>query len=113
MVVKYYCLIIRSFTGDVGIRSTQVPIHCRNIEQGIRQATVTVYNTITDAAGIVQVTQAYVLDNGVGEWALYLYDGSAWVKISTKIVLIQMHKHLHRFVMPMTWIWKQQHSCNG
>ena len=29
-----------------------------------------------------QVTAAYVIDNGVGEWALYLYDGSAWTKVS-------------------------------
>ena len=76
-----------AFTGDVGIFSSHTgsyPIAV-NIEQGIRQATVTVYNNITarDAAGTAATgDQAYVLDNGVGEWALYLYDGSGWVKIS-------------------------------
>ena len=76
-----------SFTGDVGIFSSHTgsyPIAV-NIEQGIRQATVTVYNNIAarDASGTAATgDQAYVLDNGVGEWALYLYDGSAWVKIS-------------------------------
>ena len=35
-----------------------------NVEQGIRAASST------------------VIDNGVGEWALYLWDGSAWVKVS-------------------------------
>ena len=55
-----------------------------NVEQGIRSASITVVNTISARNSLTPTTgdQAYVLDNGVGEWALYLYDGSAWTKVS-------------------------------
>jgi len=55
-----------------------------NVEQGIRAASITVVATIASRNSLSPATgdQAYVLDNGVGEWALYLYDGSAWTKVS-------------------------------
>ena len=55
-----------------------------NVEQGIRSASVQVVNNIAARNSLTPTTgdQAYVIDNGVGEWALYLYDGSAWTKVS-------------------------------
>ena len=55
-----------------------------NVEQGIRSASVQVVNNISARNSLTPTTgdQAYVIDNGVGEWALYLYDGSAWTKVS-------------------------------
>jgi hypothetical protein len=55
-----------------------------NVEQGIRSASVTVVSNINSRNSLSPTTgdQAYVIDNGVGEWALYLYDGSAWTKVS-------------------------------
>lgn len=55
-----------------------------NVEQGIRSASVTVVTDISARNALTPTTgdQAYVIDNGVGEWALYLYDGSAWTKVS-------------------------------
>lgn len=55
-----------------------------NVEQGIRSASVTVVTDISARNALTPTTgdQAYVIDNGVGEWALYLYDGSSWTKVS-------------------------------
>ena len=55
-----------------------------NVEQGIRSASVTVVADISSRNSLSPTTgdQAYVIDNGVGEWALYLYDGSNWTKVS-------------------------------
>ena len=70
-------------TGIFSVHNGMFPL-AMNVEQGIRSASVRVVtdisarNAITPTAG----DQAYVIDNGVGEWALYLYDGSAWTKIS-------------------------------
>ena len=58
-----------------------------NIEQGIRTGGTTLVGTIS--ARDVQVSWAggtYVTNAGDGEWGLYLYTGSAWVEILTKIV---------------------------
>ena len=53
------------------------------LNKELRSASVQVVNniaqeTLTPTTG----DPAYVIDNGVGEWALYLYDGSAWTKVS-------------------------------
>lgn len=55
-----------------------------NVEQGIRAASVTVVADISSRNSLTPTTgdQAYVINNGVGEWALYLYDGSGWTKVS-------------------------------
>lgn len=55
-----------------------------NVEQGIRAGSVTVVNNIAARNNLTAQTgdQAHVLTAADGEWALYLYDGGSWVKIS-------------------------------
>ncbi len=75
-----------NFENNIGIFSVHngmFPL-AMNVEQGIRSASIQVVNNISARNSLSPTTgdQAYVLDNGVGEWALYLYDGSAWTKVS-------------------------------
>ena len=55
-----------------------------NIEQGIRTGGTTLVADISsrDALSSQAGDQAYVTNKGDGEWGLYLYTGSAWVKVS-------------------------------
>lgn len=55
-----------------------------NIERGLRSAGTTVVANITarDALNPQTGDQAYVLNAGNGEWALYVYNGSAWVQVA-------------------------------
>jgi hypothetical protein len=55
-----------------------------NVEQGLRNGTVTVVPNIASRDTLLATVgdQAYVLNAGNGEWALYLYNGSAWVQVS-------------------------------
>ena len=55
-----------------------------NVEQGLKNATVTVVADISARNNLSSTVgdQAYVLNAGDNEWALYLYDGSAWSKVS-------------------------------
>ena len=70
-------------TGVFSVHNGMFPL-AMNVEQGIRSASVTVVTDISARNALSPTTgdQAYVIDNGVGEWALYLYDGSAWTKVS-------------------------------
>ena len=75
-----------AFENNMGIFSVHngmFPL-AMNVEQGIRSASVTVVADISSRNSLSPTTgdQAYVIDNGVGEWALYLYDGSNWTKVS-------------------------------
>ena len=58
-----------------------------NVEKGIRSgggitvlADMAARNAMTPLTG----DQAHVLDTGEGEWALYLYSGSAWTLIANE-----------------------------
>ena len=55
-----------------------------NIEQGIRTGGTTLVADVSsrDALSSQAGDQAYVTNKGDGEWGLYLYTGSAWVKVS-------------------------------
>jgi len=70
-------------TGIFSVHNGMFPL-AMNVEQGIRSASVTVVSDISSRNSLSPTTgdQAYVIDNGVGEWALYLWDGSAWTKVS-------------------------------
>ena len=55
------------------------------VEQGSGAGKITTYATIANrnaAVGVTQGDMAFVTNTGENEWALYLYDGSAWIKIS-------------------------------
>ena len=55
------------------------------VEQGSGAGSITTYATLANrdaAVGVTQGDMAYVVNTGEGEWALFLYDGSAWVQIS-------------------------------
>ena len=70
-------------TGVFSVHNGMFPL-AMNVEQGIRSASVTVVTDISARNALSPTTgdQAYVIDNGVGEWALFLYDGSSWTKVS-------------------------------
>jgi hypothetical protein len=55
-----------------------------NVEQGLRAGTVTVVANISARNSLTAQTgdQCHVLTAADGEWALFLYNGSTWVKIS-------------------------------
>ncbi len=55
-----------------------------NVEQGLRAGTVTVVANISARNSLTAQTgdQCHVLTAADGEWALFLYDGSSWIKIS-------------------------------
>ena len=52
-----------------------------NIEQGLRSSATTMVANITarDALHALPGDQAYVLDAGNGEWAMFIWDGSEWL----------------------------------
>ena len=58
-----------------------------NVEKGIRSGGgITVVSNMTARNALSPLTgdQAHVLDTGEGEWALYLYSGSAWTLIANE-----------------------------
>ena len=73
----------RNNTGIASGHNGMYPL-ALNVEQGLRSGTVTVVNNITSRNALNAQTgdQCHVLTSSDGEWALYLYDGSSWVKIS-------------------------------
>ena len=76
-------------TADLGITSSKngaIPFGLV-VEQSVTQAVtgVTVYPDLTSRPATGNVgDQAMVLDQGNGEWALYIWDGSNWTEISNK-----------------------------
>lgn len=79
---------INAFQTHTGIFSTHngnYPL-ALNIEQGIRSATSTVVVDLAARDNLVPGLgdQAYVLDTGEGEWALYLWDSEDWVIVATQ-----------------------------
>jgi len=57
-----------------------------NIEQGLRSSGTTMVANIAarDALHPLPGDQAYVLDTGHGEWAIYVWNGSAWLRYSNQ-----------------------------
>lgn len=76
------------FRVNTGIASGHTGMYplALNVEQGIRSGATTVVANISarDALNAQVGDQAYVLNAGNSEWALYLYNGSAWVQIATQ-----------------------------
>lgn len=77
-----------NFQNDTGVFSGQngsLPL-ALNVEQGIRTGGTSVVADIAarDALNALVGDQAYVLNAGLGEWALYLYDGSSWTQVATQ-----------------------------
>jgi hypothetical protein len=76
------------FRVNTGIASGHTGMYplALNVEQGIRSGTTTVVANISarDALSVQVGDQAYVLDAGNGEWALYLYDGTNWVQLGNQ-----------------------------
>ena len=76
------------FRLNTGIASGHTGMYplAMNIEQGIRTGGTTLVANITarDSLAAMAGDQAYVTNDGQGEWALYLYDGSGWVEISNE-----------------------------
>lgn len=74
-----------SFLSDVGVMSGQTGRYALglNIEQGLRSSATTVVGTIgaRDALHALIGDQCHVLDDGNGEWALFVYDAENWVKV--------------------------------
>jgi hypothetical protein len=76
------------FRVNTGIASGHTGMYplALNVEQGIRSGTTVVVPNISarDALSVQVGDQAYVLDAGNGEWALYLYDGTNWVQLGNQ-----------------------------
>lgn len=76
------------FRVNTGIASGHTGMYplALNVEQGIRGGTVKVVADVSarNALNAQVGDQAHVLSADDGEWALYLYDGSSWVKISDR-----------------------------
>ena len=76
-----------------------------NVEQGLRGGTVKVVANITarDALNAQVGDQAHVLSAGDGEWALYLYDGTSWVKVSDQdSSTVDARTYTTTFAMPIS-----------
>lgn len=74
-----------SFLSDVGVMSGQTGRYALglNIEQGLRSSTTTVIPDLGARESLYALVgdQAHVLDDGNGEWALFLFNGVDWIKI--------------------------------
>jgi hypothetical protein len=74
------------FRVNTGIASGHTGMYplAMNIEAGLRTGGVTVVANIAARDSLFPQTgdQAYVLNRGNGEWALYLYSGTGWVEVS-------------------------------
>ena len=76
-----------------------------NVEQGIRGGMVKVVSNIAarDALNAQVGDQAHVLTAADGEWALYLYDGSSWTKISdADSSTVDARTYTTTFTMPIS-----------
>jgi hypothetical protein len=75
----------RTATGIASGHTGMYPL-ALNVEQGIRGGTVKVVADISarNALNAQVGDQAHVLSADDGEWALYLYDGSSWVKVADR-----------------------------
>ena len=82
-------LTIRDFAGTfldtAGVMSGQNGRYALglNIEQGLRSGGISVVANITarDALNALVGDQSYVIDDGSGEWATFIYDGTTWTKV--------------------------------
>jgi hypothetical protein len=82
-------LTIRDFSGQfldtAGVMSGQNGRYALglNIEQGIRSSGITVVANMLarDALNALVGDQCYVIDDGNGEWATFVYSGSQWTKV--------------------------------
>ena len=74
------------FLNNTGISSGHNGMYplALNVEQGLRAGTVVVVNDIAGRDNITAQTgdQCHVLTAADGEWALFLYNGSTWIKIA-------------------------------
>ena len=77
-----------SFLSTAGVMSGQNGRYALglNIEQGLRSSQTNVVADIAarDALYPLVGDQAYVIDDGNGEWALFLWDGSAWTRFQNQ-----------------------------
>jgi hypothetical protein len=77
-----------SFLTDAGVLSGQNGRYALGlyIEQGLRSSKTTVVADITarDALYPLVGDQAYVIDAGNGEWAVFVFDGSQWKRVGNE-----------------------------
>jgi hypothetical protein len=75
-----------TFLNDIGVLSGQTGRYALglNIEQGLRSSATTVVADMAarDALRSLVGDQCHVINDGNNEWALFVYDGSQWVKVS-------------------------------
>lgn len=80
--------IIGSFFTDAGVMSGQTGRYALglNIEQGIRSSLTTMVADIgaRDALNPLPGDQAYVVDAGAGEWAIFVWGGNSWLKYNNQ-----------------------------
>ena len=86
--------VVGTPTGDLGLVSVENGIKACGlyIEEGLRIAVSTVVANLTQLTVLIPLIgdQAYVINsddgfgNNVGEWSLWLYNGTSWIKTSTQ-----------------------------
>jgi hypothetical protein len=74
-----------TFLSDAGVMSGQTGRYALglNIEQGLRASATTVVGNMggRDALHALVGDQCHVINDGNGEWALFVYDGAQWTKV--------------------------------
>ena len=86
--------VIGTATGDLGLVSVENGVKACGlyIEEGLRTAVSTVVANLAQLNALTPLIgdQAYVIDsndgagNNVGEWSLWLFNGSAWIRTSNQ-----------------------------
>jgi hypothetical protein len=86
--------VVGTVTGDIGLVSVENGIKACGlyIEEGLRTAVSTVVSNLAQLNALLPLIgdQAYVVNsvdangNNSGEWSMWLYNGSAWVKTSNQ-----------------------------
>ena len=78
-------LVFETITGVTSGQNGR-PVIAASVYDGLRQASTTVIADITDRDLLTPAVgdMAYVLDDGTGSFALYLWDGNAWRQLATE-----------------------------
>jgi len=102
--------VVGTATGDLGLVSVENGIKACGlyIEEGLRIAVSTVVSNLTQLNTLIPLIgdQAYVINsddgsgNNVGEWSLWLYNGTMWIRTSTQDSASTDAKSLEYTVIP-------------
>ena len=98
-----------TFLSDAGVMSGQTGRYALglNIEQGLRASATTVVGNMggRDALHALVGDQCHVINDGNGEWALFVYDGAQWTKVSgERSVAVDARTISQEIILPGTTV---------